>query len=134
MKTSKIKHQKGFTLIELMIVVAIVGILSSIAYPSYVEYVRKGQRNEARAALLQAAQYMERGATATGLYPSALPSGMQSTESKKYNLSANVAGNQASFTLTATPVQADAMCGNLTLSNTGVRTATGSSGTDYCWK
>ena len=47
------KHQ-GFTLIELMIVVAVVAILSSIAYPSYTEYVRRGHRAEARAGLLQA--------------------------------------------------------------------------------
>ena len=134
MKTSNIKHQTGFTLIELMIVVAIVGILSSIAYPSYVEYIRKGQRNEARAALLQAAQYMERGATAKGTYPTSLPTGMQTTESKKYNLSANVAADGSTFTLTATPVQTDAKCGNLELTNTGARTATGASGLDYCWK
>ena len=51
------KHpQQGFTLIELMIVVAIVGILSAIAYPSYAEYIRKGHRADARAGLLQAQQ------------------------------------------------------------------------------
>lgn len=126
--------QQGFTLIELMIVLAIVGILTSIAYPSYTEYVLRSRRAEARAALLQAAQYMERGATATGLYPGTLPTALQSTESKKYTLSANVAGDNASFTLTATPVQSDAKCGNLTLTNTGTRGASGSSGLDYCWK
>ena len=63
-----IKHQ-GFTLIELMIVVAVVAILSSIAYPSYTEYVRRGHRAEARAGLLQGQQWLERAATATGTYP-----------------------------------------------------------------
>ena len=52
----KRQAQRGFTLIEVMIVVAIVGILSAIAYPSYQEYVRRGHRAEARAGLLQAAQ------------------------------------------------------------------------------
>lgn len=50
------KAQLGFTLIELMIVVAIVGILSAVAYPSYTEYVRRGHRADARAGLLQAQQ------------------------------------------------------------------------------
>ena len=56
-------NQRGFTLIELMIVIAIVGILAAVAYPSYAEYIRRGHRAEARAALLQGAQWMERAAS-----------------------------------------------------------------------
>ena len=56
----KRRRPLGFTLIELMIVLAIVGILSAIAFPSYTKYVAKGKRAEARAALLESAQYMER--------------------------------------------------------------------------
>jgi Tfp pilus assembly protein PilE len=56
-----------------MIVVAIVGILSAIAYPSYAEYIRRGHRADARAGLLQAQQWLERAATATGQYPMASP-------------------------------------------------------------
>jgi len=67
---------QGFTLIELMIVVAVVGILSAIAYPSYTEYVRRGHRADARAGLLQVQQWLERAATATGTYPTSLPSAL----------------------------------------------------------
>lgn len=61
-------NNKGFTLIEVMIVVAIIGILAAVAYPSYTEHVRKTQRAEAAAALLDAAQVLERSFSQTGAY------------------------------------------------------------------
>ena len=64
----KQKNNHGFTLIELMIVVAIIGLLASIAYPSYQEYVRRGARAEARAAIMQMAQLQERYFTDRGGY------------------------------------------------------------------
>ncbi|RZM02652.1 MAG: type IV pilin protein, partial [Variovorax sp.] len=62
------RRQAGFTLIELMIVVAIVGILATIAYPSYRESVLKGRRAEARTALLELMQQQERYMTQRGAY------------------------------------------------------------------
>ena len=59
-KYLKQKKSSGFTLVELMIVVAIVGILASIAYPSYTQYVQKSKRTEAMVALMQAAQIQEK--------------------------------------------------------------------------
>ena len=67
LKTSR--PQGGFTLLELMIVVVVLGILAAIALPSYREYVRRANRAEARAALQAASQWMERAFTARGTYP-----------------------------------------------------------------
>ncbi len=58
----------GFSLIELMIAVAIVGILSAIAYPSYVSYIEKGRRSECRAGLLKTMQQQERYFTQRNTY------------------------------------------------------------------
>ena len=139
------KHkQKGFTLIELMIVVAVVGILSAIAYPSYTEYVRRGHRADARAGLLQAQLWMERAATATGVYPTALPANLtwSGDTSKRYTIGFAANNTNAAFTLTAAPKspgpQASDKCGTYTLSNTSLRGAAskkqGDSGYDTdCW-
>jgi type IV pilus assembly protein PilE len=134
----KPKKQRGFTLIELMIVVAIVGILSAIAYPSYAEYIRRGHRAEARAGLLQAAQWLERSATATGTYPltAAFPANLKAVPNNRYDIA--VVSDGATFTLTATPkgAQTGDKCGNYTLTNTGLRGAKGATTGDIvteCW-
>ena len=133
------KKQKGFTLIELMIVVAVIGILSAIALPSYNEYIRRGHRAEARAGLLQAQQWLERASTATGTYPltAAFPATMKKIPSDRYDISL-VSADGSTYTLTATPKggQANDKCGNYTLDQTGLRGAksatTGALVTE-CW-
>ena len=142
-----IKHQ-GFTLIELMIVVAVVAILSSIAYPSYTEYVRRGHRAEARAGLLQGQQWLERAATATGTYPAsdsnAFPVNLKKVPGDRYEITLAsptggvIADRGRTYTLTATPkgAQTGDRCGAFTVTHTGLRGAKGVTSGDIvrdCW-
>lgn len=135
------KTHNGFTLIEVMIVVAVVAILTAIALPSYSEYVRRGHRADARAGLLQAQQWLERAATANGVYPTTLPASLtwSADAGKRYTIGFSGTPTTAAFTLIATrkPASAQAAdaCGNFTLSNTGEQNVTG--GTlpiADCWK
>ncbi len=136
--------QNGFTLIELMIVVVVVAVLSSLAYPSYQEFVAKAKRTEGKAALLDAAQALERHFTNYNTYPSSLSTAGVRTYSgdsaakAAYTIAiaAGASGSLASsFTLTATPANGhvDAKCGNLSLNQLGVKGETGTLTAAECW-
>ena len=132
---------RGFTLAELLLAMLIAALLAAIALPAYRQYLERGHRAEARAALLQAAQWMERAATASGSYPptAALPDGLRSTPSGRYaiELASPPAGATAgtAFTLTARPLgsQAQDGCGSLTLTHHGVRGASATARVADCW-
>jgi len=125
------KHNRGFTLIEVMIVVVIIGILAAIAYPSYQSQMQKTRRADAAAGLAELAQWMERRYTTRGSYLEAgaaptLPftETPKDTGTKFYDLSfASVTAT--TFTLRAVPkgAQASDPCGTLTLTQTGQKGA-----------
>lgn len=132
------RRTRGFTLIEVMIVVAIVAILAAVALPSYREYIRRGNRAEARAGLQQAAQWLERVATATGSYPAdaSFPETLKAVPSQTYRIAYAVITGNAGYLLTATPQggQVGDKCGNFRLDQTGMRSISASSTlTNECW-
>ncbi len=130
MKTS---HKTGFTLIELMIVVVVLGVIAAIAFPSYNSQVQKTRRADATSALLNEAQRLERCFTRFSAYTSCpAPSG--TTEGGFYTLSAPIF-DTAEFEVHATPVagtsQANDPCATFTLTHTGARGRTGTA--TRCW-
>lgn len=128
------RKQTGFTLIEVMIAVAIVAVLASIAIPNYSEYIARGRRVDAQTQLLAAQQWMERlysesyrydqtaSGTAVGTAFANQPfrtSPRPGEGSAAYNLSVNAARNTYTLTATRTGSASSDKCGNFTLTNTG---------------
>lgn len=130
---------RGFTLVELMIVVAIIAILASVAYPSYIEYVARGQRAKLKTQMVLAQQWMERfysenyryDQTAAGVantfstqpFSQSPPPG-EGTQTYTVTM-APVTGDTAGQTYKITATRANAMasdhCGDPSVTNTGVK-------------
>lgn len=155
------RGQRGFTLVELLITLAVVAILSAIAYPSYRDSVAKGARAQAAGELMQAHQWMERfftenfrydqnragtAVTAASQFPAAFATSPRTGEgAARYNIA--VVANQQDYVITATRTGAMANdpCGNLTIDQLGrkgvaagsfttSRYATAAAAVAACWR
>lgn len=143
MKVNFKKSNSGFTLVELMIVVLIVGIISVIAVPSYMDMIRSSNRADAKAVLNDVAHRLQRCFTTYSAYNSGdcavagSITGGNSVDSEKSYYTVTGVLAAASFDLTALPVAGktqskDSECLSLTLDEAGTRGATGSN-TAECW-
>lgn len=139
------RHAKrgGFTMIEALVVLALIAILTALALPNYREAIRRSQRAEARLGLLKAAYWLEQVATATGSYlhhEADFPVALKGAPSGVYAIDFKPTETRGSgYTLTATPrgAQAGDRCGSLTLDQAGLRGLASPSASDLlkveCW-
>ena len=121
-----------------MITVAIIAILGAIAFPTYTDFVERGRRNDAKAVMLEAAQFMERRFTENRSYTGAtLPTSLTQAPREGdawYGISVNIP-NATTFTLTAAPKSGwtPKKCGSLTLDQLGARGVSTSDSVSDCW-
>lgn len=131
------KKIRGFTLIELMITVAIVGIIAAIALPNYTEYVKRASRAEAVASLLDAANKQEQFFVDNREYTNKVSDLGISEKTENGHFKLVVTVNNNTFTITASPiagpVKGDADCTELSITDTGLKGAKGAKDTEYCW-
>lgn len=140
-------QRSGFTLVEIVVVIAILGILTAIAIPSYTAYILRSNRSEARTTLLEAAAWMERWRTQTGRYdmpppaapgvPPPLPfTQVPATGGAKYTIAPPVVDGRT-YVITAAAVgsMASDVCATIWIDETGRRDfTTGGGGTqEICW-
>lgn len=135
----------GFSLLELLVAMAILAVLTSIALPTYAEYVARSRRFEARAGLLEAAHWMERFRTERGRYDDPANAGQPPAEfpwrqvprAGEPHYAVSVVATAATYRITATAVRTMAgdVCRSLSIDETGMRGFTGPGSTEeVCWQ
>jgi len=137
MRQLRAERANGFTLIELMVAVAILAIIIAIAIPSYAAYVVRANRGEGKVAILQAAQGLERCFTRYNAYDAAACNMTFPIDSEEGVYRITVNRTATTFALTATPqggqATRDGECANFTVTHTGLRGVSGTGTVQDCW-
>lgn len=147
MKNFKVEKIYGFSLMELMVTLVIIGILAAIAYPAFTDHLYKTRRSDGQAALMNLATYMEHYYTENNSYTGATLTvgsttgtlGLKNTSIDGYYTLSISSLTATTYTLTATPTAGgpqagDTTCTTLTLTNTNIKGATPSANSLICWQ
>lgn len=147
-KSIKTVNQRGFTLIEVLVVMTILAILAAVAIPNYTEYIQRGQRSEAKATLLQAAQWLERFRTENNGYATTTSGAAMTLPASFSTVSTSgttryvvtITGLTATGYVLVATRQGNDSCGNFKLTSAGARsvvigTTEYTSGSEFerCW-
>lgn len=141
MMGARVRRQSGFTLIELMVVVLVLGVLAGLAYASYENATIASRRKAAAACLMEASQFMERFYTTELTYVGAVVPALSCQTDLAGQYAIELAASDATtYSMTATPVAGSrqetkdgAKCGTLGLNQSGTKTKTGSAPVSECW-
>lgn len=132
----------GFSLMELMIAIAIIGILAAVTLPSYVNHLARGKRAEAKGALLENANFLETHYTTRGFYSTvkdgstapALPvTRVPDSGTANYAITATVSNTDYTLKATAVNSMANDGCGDFTLTRNGTQGVSGTLDVAECW-